>query len=187
MALQGDIKSIELNWIVLLCDLWLPGTDRPLIKRLFVSLSALAPPINKNSASLENATWRGQHGGDNKEDKAARWRQHNEDGWATRRRQHGGVSNKDWSTKWRQQVMADTKSTSVFLRSSWESAVLSNPPTAQDPISSESEPERYPPHSLNWLMHYIAIKKRFQVRGFCLSLHFGSFFKFFCIIFYLRG
>lgn len=52
MALQGDIKSIELNWIVL-CDLWLPGTDRPLIKRLFVSLSALTPPINEDSPRLE--------------------------------------------------------------------------------------------------------------------------------------
>lgn len=46
MGLQGDIKSIEPNEIIL-CALWLPGTDKPLIKRLFVSLSALAPPINE--------------------------------------------------------------------------------------------------------------------------------------------
>lgn len=46
MGLQGDIKSIEANEIIL-CALWLPGTDKPLIKRLFVSVSALTPPINE--------------------------------------------------------------------------------------------------------------------------------------------
>lgn len=48
MGLQGDIKSIEPNEIIL-CALWLPGTDKPLIKRLFVSLSALTPPINEGA------------------------------------------------------------------------------------------------------------------------------------------
>lgn len=46
MGLQGDIKSIEPNEIIL-CALRLAGTDKPLIKRLFVSLSALTPPINE--------------------------------------------------------------------------------------------------------------------------------------------
>lgn len=90
MALQGDIKSIELNWIVLLCDLWLPGTDRPLIKRLFVSLSALALPINEVcKLNCRRTRW----GEDNKET--------TRQGQTTRRGQREGLNEE--VTMWRRQ------------------------------------------------------------------------------------